>query len=182
MKDELDLAVAGKDSDIKHAYSKFLKTEIKIMQKFVIEIIEQCERYLGNVKKERKPRVVKKSTEQIFKHFKYMTKNDSLQLTSINPQNILTAKHLFVLNTTSNVLTMYVAKEGGLNVHRSGITNWDEKLTVSKRVGRTMKAAVDQVLNGNKKTRLNVMNTIKTAAIPSNDRINTNSILLLAIK
>lgn len=183
VKAELDLAAAGRDKDVKESYRVYTKSEIKIMQKYVTDIIDQCGRFLSNAKKDRKPREPKvKTPAEILKHFRFMPSNERMQLTSINPASIIGAKYLFTLNTNNNLLTMFVAKEGGFSIHRSSITNWDEKQTISKRVGRTLKETTDQILNGNKRTRLSIMKDLKGTVVSTVDRINNHSILLLSIK
>lgn len=180
---ELQEAYDKTDKDCVEAYKFLTKSEINILLKLVKTWVEDVERYLGNTKKERAPRKTRtKSTTQKLKHFRYMPTYDKLKLTSSNPANIFGAKQLFVLNTVSNVLTIFYAKEGGLDVNRSSIDNYDADKTQSKKIGRALEKTIKTVLLGNKKTRENVLETVSTAYIPVTDRLNNNSVLLLIVK
>ena len=180
--DEIGHALNKTDKDVVEAYKHMKKAEIAIYGKYILNIIDDCARYIGNVKKERAPRKKRaKSMDQILKHFRYQEKHEPLKIVSANPQNIIGAKQLFVLNTTYNVLTLYVGGANGLGVHRSSITNFDEKLSKSKRVGRKTEAAIESVLRGSKSQRDKVFDLVNTDFIKVADRINNNTVLLRVI-
>lgn len=178
-----ELELIGKNPDVKEGYSRYSKAQVKIFRDFASEIVGDCERFLSNAKKARKPRKAKaKSANQILRHFKYMKAHDKLKIQSVNPEQIIGAKQLFVLNTKNNVLTMFVAKDGGLGVNRTAITNYDEKLTKSKRVGRKVETVIASVLNGTKREREGVFDKVSSDYINTTDRMNDATVLLKAVK
>jgi len=184
--DQLDEIKSALDKSCKQcveAYSHMKKTQLAFFAKYLLNIIDDCVRYIGNNKKERKPRKTKaKKPEQILKHFQYKERDDTLKLISSDPQNILGATQLFALNTSYNVLTIHVAKEGGFGVHRTSITNFDAAASKAKRVGKKLQPVIDAILQGNKKQRENCLNLVSTDFIAVNGRINKDTILLKVIR
>ena len=178
--DEAQGALNKVDKALTECYNNYSRVELKKYIAYLQFIIDDCARYLGNVKKERKPRKKKaKSTESLLKYFKYQQSHAPLKLTSENAEKIIGASALYALNTKYNTLTMYVAKDAtGLTVNRTSIANIDEKQSMTKRVGRSVEKIVNDILNGTKRSRLLVLKNVKTDAIKLADRINENVILL----
>lgn len=171
------------DPQLVEGYRHMKYKDLVLSSKYLMMIVADCERFVGNVKKVRKPRKTKVRTDQDkLKLFNYMKSHDQMKLASINPQSILGASQLFSLNTSNNVLTMFIAKAGGLSVHRSSISNYDEKLTKSKRVGKKVQQVLNIINLGNKKSRTTVLDTVSSEYIKSTDRINTSTILVKAFK
>lgn len=178
--EELEIAYAKSDDQVNEAYRCYTRTELKALRTRVQSIIEDANKFLGNVKKERKPRKKKvKSTESILKHFKYQVRDDKLKLSSEDPSKIIGASAIYVLNTRYNTLTAFIAKDDtGLSVNRTSITNFDEAKSQTKRVGRKLQVMIDAVNNGTKRTRPKVLELIKSEAIKLAERINENSLIL----
>lgn len=168
------------DKVLTECYNNYSRADLKKYVAYLQLIIDDCARYLGNVKKERKPRAKKaKPVATLLKHFKYQQSHAPLKLTSENAEKIIGASALYALNTKYNTLTMYVAKDAtGLTVNRTSIANIDEKQSMTKRVGRSVEKIVNDILNGTKRSRLLVLKNVKTDAIKLADRINENVILL----
>lgn len=180
--DEVERALKKADKDLTEAYSIYRKRDLTKIRDYLKGIVTDCDRALGNARKARRPRKPrKKSVEQLLKHFQFMEKHDGLEIVSENPEKIIGAKHLIALNTSNNVLTVYTAKDGGLNVHRSGIVNFDEKLSKSKRVGRRIKDVIE-ISNGGSRGAIKVLDKVNSSELEANSRINKNTILLRIIR
>ena len=180
---ELQLAYDKEDLQVVEAYKHLRRGDLLITRRYIESILNDCNRYLGNVKKERAPKKKKaKSASQRLKHFKYMASHDQLKLTSHTPEAIFGASQLYVLNTTNNIMSVFIAKAGGLDVNRTAITNYDEDKSGAKRAGRKLKQSIDLVLNGNKKQRETVLDSLESAFVPFSDRINTNVVMLKVVK
>ncbi len=181
--EELTHAYDKTDTQCVEAYSTYKKSDILIARRYIESIVADCQRFVGNVKKERAPRKTKKkSPAQRLKYFKFMASHDQMKLTSSNPESIFGASQLFTLNTSNYVLTMFVAKEGGFDINRTSIVNYDEDKSGAKRAGRKLKAVIEAVLNGNKKQRNDVLNMLDSAFVPFSDRINNNVVILKVVK
>lgn len=177
---ELQLAYEKKEADLVEAYKIYSRTELKALVTRVRSIIEDCDKYLGNVKKERKPRKKRgKSVDSILKHFKYLKHDDNLKLSSDDPSKIIGASAVYVLNTKYKTLTMFVAKDSeGLNINRTAISNFDEKQSKTKRIGRKLEDVVKQITDGTKRSRLKVLDAVKADVASFTDRLNENSLIV----
>ena len=164
----------------KEGYNHYSTNELKFRLNLVYKIVEDCERFAGNVKKARKPRKKKEVTaDKLLRNFKYQKESNEFKLTSINPSNVLGAQELWVFNTRYNVLTVFRARgPSGLTIKRTTVEGYDEKTTIGKRVGRKTDALLKEVLNGGKVALRKVMDNINSANVVVNGRINENTILL----
>lgn len=180
---ELLTAAEGKDPQVSEGFAHMKKKQIVANAMYVDRFIDDCDRYTNNIKKVRAPRKQKvKKPEQVLRHFKFKAEEQDLKIKSIDPISIVGSSKLFALNTSNNVLTVFVAKEGGLQIHRSSIGNYDPALTKSKRVGKKIGAVIAAVLEGNKKQRDSVLELVSSEYINSSDRINNSIVLLKVVK
>lgn len=182
--DEVKAALEKTDSQIVEAYSKMKKQYVVAYGKYVLMIVDDCERFMDNSNKTRAPRKPKvKSAAQLLKNFKYLKEEPKLKLVSVNPEQIFGAQELFTLNIVQNTLTRFVAKdEMGFSINRTSITNYDENLTQTKKIGRKLDATLKLVLDGNKKQRTTVLDTVKSGVVRTSDRINNNTLLIKVVK
>ena len=182
--EELRESLSTKDDQLKEGYRYLNASKKKERIAFLSSIVEDCNRFIDNKNKTRKPRKKKpQSVANKLKFFKYMASFDKLKITSVDPLRIVGAKQLFTFNTKNNVMTIYNAKDGnGLDVHRTSITNFDEKTTKAKRVGRKQKEVIETVLNGTKPSRDKVLETLNVSYIAVPERINTDVVLLRVVK
>lgn len=176
-------AFFGNDPQITEAYSHTSKAQLYAQVKYLLRLIDGCEKFVGNVRKVRKPRLVKrKSTVQLLKHFACLKEYDKLRLVSANPEQIFGATQMFTLNTSNMVMTMFVAKEGGFSVNRTAIINYDPEKTVSKRVGRKLDEVLNIINLGSKKARSTVLDQVSSDFIKSTDRINSQTLIVKIVK
>lgn len=171
------------DDQLKEAYKHMSRKELKDRLELMSGILEDAERYGSNtkkVKKPRKPRAV--SVEKKLKHFRYQKEDQSNKLASVNPEKIIGAQELWTFNTKYKVVTVFRALDrGGLQINRSSITNYDEKTSQSKGVGRkSPEVVLDKILNGGKLVLRKVMDEMKTDK-PLQIRVNENTILLKVV-
>lgn len=182
---EFRLAMVPKGQDgHRDGYENWSKADLRARAEFYGRLVSDAERY-GDVSKKsrapRKPRPV--SLEKLLRNLKYLKESNEYKVASINPEGIVGAQELWVFNTNSMVLGVYRAVDrGGLSVKGSAVTNWDEKASVYKKVGRNPEASIKRVLDGGKLVLRKVMDEIKSKAAVPNGRINNHMILLRAIK
>jgi len=177
--EELVLAYKGKDADLKEAYRHLNKKQLEKRIKFFHGLVGDAEKYGDVAKKVRKPRKNKAvSAEKKLKYMKVQAESKEYKIASINIQKILGAQELWVFNTKYKTLTVFRAIDrGGLDVSRSSIINYDEKTSVTKRIGRKTEYFVDKALNGGKIALRKLMDEIKGEAVLQH-RMNENTILL----
>lgn len=177
---EVHEAYQKSSDDLVQAYKNFSRAELKKFGLLLKAIVDDGERYVGNVKKERRPRKKKaKSTESILKFFKCQQNSVELKVSSEDPAKIIGANAVYVLNTKNNILTMFIAaNDKGLTVSRTSIANYDEKQTTAKRVGRKVETVIKSILEGTKKSRTKVLEKLSTDPTKVVDRVNENCIIL----
>lgn len=184
LKEELDDAYAKKDKDLVEGYAHMKRTELKSLVAFVTQIISDCEQYLGNTKKQRKPRKKKvKTAETYLKNFRYLKEDVNLKIASDDPAKIIGASSVITFNTKNNVLTLFVAStEAGLSINRTAIAGYDEAKSKSKKIGRKTAEIIKMVTDGTKRSRLKIMDSIRTDYCKFTDRLNETTIILKADK
>ena len=182
--DELLEAMDTKDEQLKYAYSRFTKKQLKERVLFFSKLLEDAERYGSNTKKARaprKPRTPKIVTaEKKLKNLKFQKEAKEFQLVSVNPEKIIGAQELWTFNTKYKLLTVLRALDrGGLQVKGTSITGYNEETSVSKRIGRKPEEIVKKVLTGGKLMLRKVTDGLKDASLAY--RINENTILLKVV-
>lgn len=179
--EEVKIAYQGDDPEIKEAYSCYNKLQLQACLNLLSSIINDGYSYINNNKRQRKPRKKKaKSIDSLFKYFKYKQTDNRLKVSSDNPEKIIGASAVYVLNTSNNILSMFVSSDPnqGLSVSRTSIVNYDSNLSISKRVGRNIEEIIQKILEGTKRSRLKVLDGVSSSNTKFVDRLNDNSIIL----
>lgn len=181
---EISDAIEKKDEQLVEGYSKYSKPQMRKLLALYTGIVEDCEKYSGNLRKARKPRKKKVITnDKKLKFFQYQKQDNALKLSSVNPEAIFGAQELWTFNTKNKVLTVFRARgPAGLDVKRTTIINYDEENSVSKKIGRKTEETIKKVLEGGKIVLRKLFDEINTDPIKVSDRINTNTILLKVVK
>jgi hypothetical protein len=182
--EELEAALEGDDDQLKEAYKHFSKPKLRERVALFQSIIDDCDRYAGNLRKQRAPRKKKAPTaDKLLKNFQYQKESNEHKLKSVAPESILGAQELWTFNTKYNVLTVFRASgHSGLSVKRTGIVGFDVNNTISKRIGRKTEESLQRVLTGGKIVLRKLMDEIKSDPIKISERINTNTILLKTVR
>lgn len=181
LKDEYYEAAMGIN---KEGYEKYTSSQLKAKLAQVHSLIEDCERFSGNVKKARAPRKKKApTTEKILKHFVYQKESNEFKLQSIDPSSIIGSNELWVFNTKNKLLTVFRARgPAGLNISRTSVNGCDNDLSISKRIGRNTEKILKDVLGGGKISLRKLMESINTEPTKFSERINKDTILLRVVR
>ena len=165
------------DPELAEGYSHITKRKKRDFVLF-LEEIAACKVEKG--KTTRKPRKVKaKSPEKLVKRLKYLKEFKDLNLTSIDPTEIIGATSLWVYNTKYRILTNYKS-DTGLSVKGSTLLNISDD-SVGKKV-RKPEMVVPTILSLGKVPLKKVLDDLTTSQIQPNGRINKDTIILRAIK
>lgn len=180
---ELFDAYEGKDDELKKAYKRYKKPELRAYMEFVREIVSACENRAEIIKVIRKPRKKKQKTpQQLVARLKFKEKDDEYKLVSVKPTEIIGSNQLWVFNTKNRQLMVYNAMgPAGLNIKGSTVTGYDEKISIVKTL-RKPEVTLKDVAEGGKVTLRKAMDNIRTKPKAANGRINPEMILLRVIK
>jgi hypothetical protein len=177
--DELVEAATTKDEQLKEAYAHLSKANLKKITLFYSEILSACDMLAQEAKINKKPRA-KKPTDKskVVAKMKYLKQDDKLKLVSINPQDIIGAKELWVFNVKTRKLGKYVTTEfSDLNVKGTTITGFDEFKSVAKTLRKPEEQLKEFKVAGKVQLR-KFLDDIKAVDIKLNGRINEDTILL----
>ena len=155
------------------------KAQIKKITAFYNEILTACDMLAQEAKINKKPRE-KKPTDKskLVAKIKYLKQDDKLKLVSINPQDIIGAKELWVYNIKTRKLGKYVAQEYlELGVKGTSITGFSETLSVQKTLRKPEEQLKEFKAAGKVQLR-KFLDEIKAVDIKLNGRINEDSVLL----
>jgi hypothetical protein len=175
--EEMKLAAAGKIEGYTNFTKKQLNAKVVMLQK----MIDDANRYGGNVKKARAPRKAKPpSVEKILKNFKHQKESSEHKLTSVSPDSILGARTLWTFNTKYNVLCVFNADgPSGLSIHRTSVAGFAVDSSRSMKIGRKTAEKLQAVLTGGRLVQKRLIEEMKGTP---NERINENTILLKVIR
>ncbi len=176
---ELTEASLGKDEQLKEAYSHLSKSQLKKIIAFYQEVASACDMLLQEAKVNKKPRT-KKPTDKakVVSKLKYLKSFEPLKLVSINPQDVIGSKELWIYNTKSRKLGKYVAAEyQELGVKGTSITGFDEHKSVQKTL-RKPEEQLKEFKSAGKVVLRKFLEDIKAVDIKLNGRINEEVMLL----
>ena len=176
---ELVEAATTKDEQLKEAYAHLSKANLKKITLFYNEILSACDMLAQEAKVNKKPRA-KKPTDKskIVAKMKYLKQDDKLKIVSINPEDIIGAKELWVFNVKTRKLGKYVTTEfSELNVKGTTITGFDEIKSVAKTL-RKPEEQLKEFKTAGKVVLRKFLDDIKAVDIKLNGRINEDTVLL----
>jgi hypothetical protein len=166
------------DEYVKESYPRSHKEYLHGANLFVL-FATDAEKLASNKNAARKPRKKKPiSFEKKVKNLKFKTSDTDNKLVSIDPVRIMGCQQLWIYNTKTRKLGLYVANdEAGLSVKGSSIENYKYGESVSKTL-RKPKDVLSRVLDGGKVVLRKVMGEINSKPSELNGRINKDTILL----
>ena len=160
-------------------YRSYTKAQLKNRLAAYDEILSACDMFLRQAKVNRKPRVKKApSKEKLISKLKFKINDERYKLVSIKPEECLQAVELWVFNTKTRKLGVYVPEEFQvLSVKGSSIVNFDAKKSIAKTVRKP-----EELLKGAAalpRTKLRkLFEGIKGVDTLLNGRINEDIVLL----
>lgn len=187
MRDELDQLVNPpkvKDdmyAQLVEGYRAYTKAQLKNRLAAYEEILSACDMFLREAKVNRKPRMKKApSKEKLISKLKYKLTDDKYKLVSIKPEECLQALEVWVFNTKTRKLGVYVSEDlQALSVKGTTIINFDPKKSVAKTV-RKPEELLKGVGNLPKTKMRKLYEGVKSVETLLNGRINSDIILLKA--
>jgi hypothetical protein len=174
----------SKDPQVLEAYKHLGKRQITAMVKWWTQALTDANSY-NVVKKAAKAPRKKKAVlpEKVVAKLKYAKEFKELALKSADPTTILTAQELWVYNTKTRKLGIYIADQyaGTLTVKNSSIMGFDATASVQKTLRKPKEQIKEFTANG-KPAAKKWFKGIKSTEIKLNGRISTDVILLKVYK
>jgi hypothetical protein len=180
---ELFDAMQGKDPQLKEAYSRWKKIQLKSYTEFVRGFVSAAEARATVIRAARKPRKKKeKPAGIVVGKMKYLAEDTTFNIKSIKPTEVVGAQQLWVFNVKYRNLSVYNAmSHTGLSVKGTTITGFDEKTSVTKKL-RKPEQTLTILQVGSKVVLRKLMDNVKCKPKAANGRLNTEVVLLRAIK
>ena len=180
---ELFDALSGKMPELREAYSRYSKPKLKAYVEFIKSIVSSAETRAIVVKAIRKPRKKKeKPASVVVGKLKFKEKDDTYNVVSIDPKQIIGANQLWVFNTKYRTLAVYNAMgPAGLGVKGSTLIGWDEKTSTVKTL-RKPTEQLNRLKEGGKIVLRKFMDEIKCKPKVATGHINTECVILRIIK
>jgi hypothetical protein len=181
---EFTEAQSTDDKDLKEAYSNFGKVKLKAAIKFYETIVADCQSYITTKKAVKKPRKAKaKSADKVVSKVKYMKADTALQVTSVNPVQLIGATEVWVFNTKTRKLGKYIADAtvGPISVKGTSLTGYDEAKSVAKTL-RKPAEKLKELLNAGKIQIRKFMDSINAVEVKLNGRLNEDTLIVRVIK
>jgi hypothetical protein len=173
--------VDNSDPEVKEMFGKKLLQE----QKYWRSVIDDLDRLILNKKavRTRKPRTKKaKSAVDVVKQMTYQKDSSQYKVASIDPAHIVGCQQLWVFNTKLRTLARYDAiGPAGIQVSRSSLKGFDPATSMLVKL-RKPEDVLPKVLDGGRVSLRKVLDSVKAVQKPASGRINTDTILLRAIK
>lgn len=152
IRDELLLAIEGKDKQVKEGYRHIKGDAILEIAAMYQEFIDDIEKY-ADVKKKlaAKAKPKKISIEKIIKGVKYAATNEKYKLASIDPAKVVGAQELWTFNPATNVLMVYkAANTSGLTFKGCFVNNINEGMSFGKKLGHGAEVKLRTILESQK--------------------------------
>jgi hypothetical protein len=181
---EFEEVNSSKDSQVLEAYKHLGKRQITAIVKWWTQALSEANSY-NVVKKAAKAPRKKKAVlpEKVVAKLKYAKEFKELNLKSADPTTILTAQELWVYNTKTRKLGIYIVDQyaGALTVKNSSILGFDAAASVQKTL-RKPKDQIKEFTTNGKPAAKKWFKGIKSTEIKLNGRISTDVILLKVYK
>ena len=179
------------DSDERQLLESYEDIGADIVQKNIDaydRIFKACDYMIDVANANRKPRKKKPiSKEKMVSKLQYCKQDTKYNLTSIDPKDVITAEQLWVFNTKTRKLGMYVAsvldprglnREGtGLSVKGTSIQGFDTAKSMQKTLRKPEEQLTEFIKCGPVKSKT-FFSEIKSMEIALTGRINSDTILL----
>jgi len=174
-KEELEKALNG-DKELMEGYSFLGRAKTRKYLEFNTDILAACNTIAENKRKPRKKKKV--SPEKLVSKLKYMVEDPSTKIKSIDPRKIIFANILLTYNTKTRKACFFSSKSG-LSIKGSSIIGFDGAESSLKSLKK--ESYVFDLTKQNKDVS-SVYKSIKSKEKPVKNRLNTDVLLLQAIK
>jgi hypothetical protein len=174
-----EIAQVPHDEQLAEAYGCFTVAQRGRLENFLLELIEDGQRWSDFKKANQKVRVkkAKPAGVQVAK-LQYLREFTKLGLTSVSAPGIVGAQQLWVYNTRNKKLGCYLATgSAGFSVRGTSLQGYDPDTSLQRTL-RKPDVVTKQVLEAGKVQLRKVLTDLTTTETKLNGRINVDTILL----
>ena len=179
--DELVELASGKaDEQLREAYSKHPRKNIKKLIAFYQNIMSACDQIAAESKIMKKTRAKKvKPAEELVKNLKFKKSDDKLGIVSVPPAQIIGAQGMVIYLVKTRKIGYYIAKTSeGLSVKGTSILNFTEK-SIQKTIRKPIEALKEfKELNTQKRFETWFEKNVKTTDTRLTGRFSEDIIIL----
>jgi len=168
-RDEINCAIEGSDPQCAEGWSFMSSTKLKKVEEYLSVMISVLEENSKVVRKKRRV-----NPESAIKNLKFKKKFKNLQ--SIDPKEIIGAKHLICYNVKYKKIGYYYSTEG-LGVKGTTIQNFSEDVSFNKNIGRS-KIDLSIIKTAGINWILRELGDVKSKNQVATGRVNSDTILL----
>jgi hypothetical protein len=178
-----ELKSIGDDPQLKEAYKKYSKTDIKRFIGFYQSVVDTCKNFNVNVKKMkvRKPKMKKAvPADKKVATLKYLKLFNEYQLASVNPAKVIGAEQVYLYSTKYRALTVLNALDrGGINIKGQTFVNFDEKTSFRKDLPQKRAEEIVKAISvAGKRAANNIWNDVQKATRDPKARSSEDTIVL----
>jgi DNA mismatch repair ATPase MutS len=182
--EEIQPVISHSDADLEEGYSNYTRKQIKSQAAWLTTAIEQINSYGAVKSMNRKPKAKKQvSPAKVVKSLKYLKVSPELNLTSVDPVNILKSSEIWVYDTKKRKLGIYCADSAtsSLSVKGSKIIGFDLNTSVSKTM-RKPETQLAEVMKFGKPASKKWFEEIRSTKAPLSGRITVDHLILKVYK
>jgi hypothetical protein len=180
----LELSGGSADEQLREAYSKNSRKNVKKLIDFYESIMTACDQIAAEAKILKKVRPKKiKPAEDLVKKVKFKLGDDKLGITSVPPAQLVGAQGAVIYNAKTRKIGYYIAmNSNGLAVKGTSITNFTEKSY--QKTLRKPPEQIKEFKEQNTKNRFETWFTksVKTTETMLNGRLNQDIIIIKVFK
>jgi hypothetical protein len=184
MEETLELK-AGTCPQLNEAYAHMNAQAINSYVNLVRSIVADVERYLSNQKAANPRRTRKKkvhSASKLVEAVQYLPSCQELKIVSVSPEQIVGAETVWLFNVKSRKLTKLIARtREGLSVKGTTVQNFDVDNSLAKTL-RKPDQVIPRVLDGGKLVLRKLMDGVRAKKQEASGRLNTETVILRAMK
>ena len=129
-----ELELIGKDEQVTEGYRNWSRKRIRLAKDWLTSLLTELSNLKANAKAGRKTRKKKvKTAAELVRKVKYLSRDDKLNIVSINPAEIVGAGAVLVFNVKYRKIEVYQAQLGGvLSIKGTKILNFDDNASYRK--------------------------------------------------
>lgn len=180
---EFIFAYESQDAEIKAAYNHIGRRGIASLISTLNQWLQDVEKYSQFKKANRKPRVkkAKPAGAQVAK-LKYLKESTELKIKSISPTEMIGASQVWIYNAKYKKLAVYRSdSRDGIQVKGSSLQNYDPAQSEQKAL-RKPAETLKRVIEGGKIVLRKLLSDLSTKESTASGRINSDCIIVRAIK
>ena len=178
---ELREVVAGTDEQLNEGYAFLTKAKQKKYAQFIASLISDSDEWIKNCSSKRKIRKRKvKTPGELVSKLKYKAKDDTYNIESIDPVDVLDASQVWVFDTKTRFLYKYVS-DVGIAVKGTTLKEWNADQSFKKKV-RKPELILSDVASGGKIKLRRLMENIKAKETKVTGRLSGEMVIVRVVR